>query len=451
MNTIFSINLIKGRIKKIIIINIILFFLIYQALFIYGLKIFFYESNSPEYFQNFAKEIQTTPMEDETVALIKKILVLGHELYESSEKNGKLFTDSLLLNDKVKAFVDANSGTIELNIINPLVTSATVETALSTKKIIVKDGYTFNHLRKVFKVIYIYCVYQIEKKDKAKVISGINALTAFYSFSQKGIEGSKPLISCMISTALLNLMAEIINKTLESEQLNLTAKELDALFNKLKILPAISDNFFDYMVYEKILIKDAIKNYIMFHYNQNFIKMLSTMVTLKTFDLYYGRLTDQYETIMNNIIDLKNKPYPEVIKNVQIIQKDLEYSHLSIFTSKYHPIILIVVPNCQNAYTLDIISRLKLKGILIKILALKEKILTGKVPQTLDELIKISSYNNTEFNIAIDDFTQKPLIYRVSETGEILIYSAGPDIIDNGGKFSSEKQSYQKTSIDIKL
>jgi len=448
MNVNFSLNLIKGRIKRLIIINIILFFLIYQALFIYGIKIFFFESTLPDYGFAYTNEIQTTKQEDETVALVKNILIKGHELSESPYK---LFIGSLSLNDKARAFLDANSGTIELNIIKPLITSTTAETVLSTKKIIVKDGYRLSHLREAFKIICIYCAYQIEKKDKSKVISGIDSLISLYSFSQKGFDGAKPLISGMVSIALSKMMSETINKALESDQIKFTPEELTTLFNKLKILPAISDDFFGCMAYEKILIKNAINDFIMFQYNKNFIKMTAVLVMLKTLDLYYGSFSEQYETIMNTAINLKNKPYSEIVNTAKLLEKELSYSNLGLFTSKYHPLILIVVPSYHNAYLQDLISQLQLKGAMLKIVALREKILTGKVPQTLDELVKISGYGNPEFNLEIDNFTQKPLVYKVSETGEVLIYSAGPNMIDNGGNFSPITKEYEKADIDIKL
>jgi|GEM_PF-3678961 len=427
-----------GSIKSGIIFSIVLFLLIFQAFFIYGLFSLYY-SEGMALSEPLISLIQRTGSEE---VAIKNII----EILELKDFNSK----DIIVNRK---FAENQMETIENKIIGFLDCdhNADLLKIIGQNKIMVSESYKFNALRNIVKSLREYVLICLEKKDVGKAISGFNSIISMVIFSKKGNEGVKVLIGGMISTALRNILCEVTAKLLESAKDNLTLDQLEKINqNFIKCIESTTD-FFDILKGEMNVVKISFTNYSMSFYKNNFFKSLALLLALKSMDLYYGSAMDQYEEIMNKFISVKEKPYGEAHKKIKAVLDDFDTktkSAFSILSSPIHPLVMIAVPNISRAFDQFTASKIKMNAILIRIALLKNLRSGGKTPLSINEVSTLPALSNGN-DRTTDFFTGEKLKYSVSQTGEVSIYSCGPDMKDDGGK--NDGSSCPANGFDIKL
>jgi len=409
--------------KSKIIFSIVLFFLLFQAFLMYGLVSIFYDGSrdSSEQRVNF---VQRTDSEETVIKNILKLIELDDYKFHTGDIN-RNFTEKHMetIENRVIGYLDPdrNPGLLEI---------------IGQNKIMVSEPYKFNKMKNIVKSLKEYVLICLEKKDFDKAVSAFNAMVSMTLFSERGNEGVQVLICGMLSTGLRVLLSEVAKKILESAKDNLTADQLEKINQKINKCSECATGFFDTLKGEINAVKIVFTNYPSGFYKNNFFKALALMLALKSMDLYYGNAIDQYEEIMNKFMSVKDKPYAQASKKIKDTFDDFEAktkTPYSILLSRTHPLVMMTVPSIYRAFNHFVATKIRMNAISIRIALLKNSRSGGKPPSSINEVPNLPGLSNGKEKIT-DYFTGEKLKYSVSQTGEVTIYSCGPDMIDNGGK-----------------
>ncbi len=424
--------------KSRIIFSIVLFFLLFQAFLTYGLVSIFYDGSN-DHSERPVNLVQRTDSEEAVIKKILELIELDDYKFHTGDIN-RNFTEKHMetIENRVIGYLDPdrNPGLLEI---------------IGQNKIMVSEPYKFNAVKNIVKSLKEYVLICLEKKDFEKALSAFNAMVSMVIFSERGNEGAQVLICGMISTSLRIILSEVTNKLIDGAKENLTADRLEKMNQKINKCSECATGFFDVLKGEMNAVKTNFTNYPSGFYKNNFFKALALMLAFKSMDLYYGNAIDQYEEIMNKFMSVKDKPYAEACKKIKDTFADFEIkakTPYSIFLSRMHPLVMMAVPNLCRAFDQFVATKMRMNAISIRIALLKNSRSGGKTPLSINEVPNLPGLSSGKDKIT-DLFTGEKLKYSVSQTGEVTIYSCGPDMMDNGGK--TDAYNGLSAGFDIKL
>lgn len=418
----------KGRVKSIIILTCVLLFIAFQSVLIYAFFLsanISYGATAPKIILDKTEEIYIT------------------KLASIMELCGKNFTDY-----DYKKTAQNNTDTIENELIAGLDSASgdTLETVLTSTRLLFNRPYSLRHLRTAARVLEEYARIRIEKKDAAGAVRAINSIMSLAMVPQIGIESEKALICDIITYVLKSHVTALIGELLKCGA-KIDAADLERLTAKLTKYEARCDDFAEALRHEKEACARMIeKNFLGIHPKSDRFEKMMVLTFVKASELYYGDLSKQYITVMDKAIKAAGLKFAEADKKLEelahlerAINKSTIYI-LAVLKSEINPLILTILPSYEEFYRKFMVQRAHTRAAVIKLAARRIEDAGGrdKLPAAIDGF-KIDPYIKANPWVVEDPFSGKPLLYKKGDTGEITIYSTSYDTKDDGGSFGDSK------------
>jgi hypothetical protein len=378
----------------------------------------------------------------------KIILDKTEEIYISKlasimELSGKNFTDY-----DYKKTAQNNTDTIETVLIAGLDSASgdTLETVLTSKRLLFNRPYSLRHLRTATRVLEEYARIRIEKKDAAGAVRAINSIMSLSMVPQIGIESEKALICDIITYVVKSHVTVLIGELLKCGA-KIDPADLEKLTAKLTKYEARCDDFAEALRHEKEACARLLdKNLFGVHPKSDRFEKMMVLTFVKASELYYGNLPQQYRSIMDKAIKAASLKFSEADKKLEElaqIEKKINKSTiyiLAVLESEINPLILTILPSYEEFYRKFMVQRAHTRAAIIKLAARRIEDAGGrdKLPAVIDGF-KIDPYIKANPWVVEDPFSGKPLLYKKGETGEITIYSTSYDTKDDGGSFDDSK------------
>jgi len=457
----------RGRVNKLFVIIAVLCFLAFQCVLVYGILLITKNSYAGP---QAAKVVKRSAEEAKTAAKIVELfrsyersdLYFTRFFYSSYESGKKSLakssstSENVLVNKYEKA-LEANLATIENTLISYLDadSNSTLSAFLLENRILFSEKFSYTGERTAWQALSAYANYNIEKGDTAKALAAVNSLLSLSLIAQKGNNGEKHLLSGMIAIAAKKTACDSAMKLINSKN-PLSAGQLASLNEKIERYSPLYDDIFAMIADEKSMVDEkAFREFFADIKSRSKIEWIAANLAVDLMNVYYGDAVKQYSKFMDDIIACKALSYKESIFKLNAFNdkiNKINNSPIELITSDINPLVIMAVPNVKRAVEQHMISKLMVNGVILRI-ALQKLFRAGlSAPANIDELSKLDELKKHP-GICNDIFTGEPLKYSVSSTGEVSIYSVGPDMTDNGGKFNNiqEGVGFITTGYDLKL
>jgi len=422
----------SGRIKRILVVVAILVFVAFQCVLIYGFVV------ARSYALSAAEtprpaEVKRTTLEE---GIAKKIL----SAYDAFDpKKHRAFLSLSDKDTKSVELVRANASTIESALISALdpASGSSIESFIFNKKILFSESYSFRAMRNCGFILKIYSRERLDAGDTEKAAAAIRAMFSLSLVAQKGFEGQNPLISGMIAIAIKKMAADAAitasrhSAALKSEEMNSVSSHIK------KCIPWYMD-IFDMLEGEKRCFTEQLLAEALTPKNAGMMKRAINAAAFGVFQAYFGNIKEHYEKLLADIFATRGKGYSETKRVTAALMKKLDEcssSPLALLRSEINPVVLIAIPNFGKANEHCVYSNMMVNSALLS-LALRERAgRSENAPGTLAELCAEPLASGVA-GILTDAFTGSELKYSVGPTGEVTLYTVGPDMKDDGGKFA---------------
>ncbi len=418
-------KMVNGGVKTTVLLTLVLLFLAFQSVLIYA----FFMSINVSY-------CSQAP----SVILDKTEEVYVNRLAYIIELSGKNF-----IGKDLKKITVNNISTIENELISVLDYKAgdSLETVLSSNRLIFNKSYSFKNLRLAAAALEEYANIALTDKKMDKVFSAVNSILSLAMVPQIGIGSEKAMICDVITYALKRRASAVINLSLKSG-IYIENELIEKLITKLIKYELRTDNFEKAFNHEKESCIRLIKRQI--YSNQSDFgrfNQFALFALVKTSEFYYGDIIEQYTQIINKAIAVEKLDFIEADKKLHElsnlsdkINKSRIYP-LAVLTSEINPLILFSLPAVDKFNREFLLQKARSRAIVIKLMARLIENIYGreKLPASINEYMKEKYIKDNPW-LAQDPFTNKPFLYSIKGAGEIQIYSAGYDVKDDGGSFS---------------
>lgn len=436
-------NVGKGGVREVILLTAVLLFIAFQSVLLYAFFLstnISYGASAPKIILDKTEEIHIT------------------KLASIIEFSGRNFAGG-----NYEKIARANTNTIEIELIGVLDSSSgdSLETILTSKRLLFNRPYSFKSIRSAVCVLEEYAKINLKDKKTVKTVKAINSILSLAMVPQIGIDSEKAIICDMITNAFKRRAAKLIDEMIKSD-----VKIDDALINQL-IVKFVKyenrcDSFVEALRHEKKSFCENIENQLYARQpGYNKFNQFAAFVLVKTSELYYGGIVGQYAAVLDKAIaasGLKFDSADRKLEELSNLDRKINQSRiypLALLKSEINPIVLFSIPSFDKIYRDYLSQSARSRAAIIK-LALrraKNNETAGAAMDTRDaggahDRNKAAAGINVLKNIEpvksnswiiIDPFTDKELLYKIGEIGEITIYSAGYDMKDDGGSFGDGK------------
>lgn len=236
-------------------------------------------------------------------------------------------------------------------------------------------------------------------------------------FAQRPCGEYSTLISKLISVALAHIALEnyqrfLLRSSLTKEQYHQISADLQTVLSEMVPLWKFFDT--EFSLYEQALQKPG---------SAMIILMASPDMSKDKIERLAKEVESNKDSIMQQFAELKQKvlsdlqkPYPEIIN-----------TDFQSVIAQYHPVFKNMLPNYKEAAVREAttVTNWHLTTTTARILAYRKE--KGALPSTLAQLSDIG------LDSPLDPFSTQPFQYSVKGNTAIL-YSIGPDLIDNQGQ-----------------
>lgn len=421
-----------GKAGPVVILTMVLLFIALQSVLIYG------------YFLSVSVS--------HGAPVPKIILDKTEEVYISRLAELVEFSGKNLSGGDMKKVASGNRETIENELIAALDSAPgdSLETVLISGRVLFNRPYSFKHIRAALFALEEYARARIVDKDSAGAARAVNSMLTLAMVPQLGIDSEKALICDLITNAFMTRTMKLIDEFLKSG-VKIDSASLDKLLVKIAVYESVRDDFAGALRHEKKACRRMIESHLYsMRPDVNKYNQIATIMFVKTSELYYGSIAEQYSAIMDRAIAASGLKFGEADRKLEElshldreINKAMIYP-LALLRSEIHPLVIYSVPSLDKFHREFLGQRARTRATMIKLAARRVEDATGRaaLPAAIegfkaDPVIRANQW-------AIEDpFTSKPLLYKKGDTGEITIYSAGYDMKDDGGSFADGR--------DIKL
>ena len=457
----------RGRVNKLFVIIAVLCFLAFQCVLVYGIMLIaknsFAGPRAPKVVKRSAEEADTAAKIVKLFGFYEKADLYFTRFYHSSYETGKKnrekssATAENALIDKYEKALEANLSTIENTLISYLDvdSNSTLSAFLLENRILISEQFSYTGERTAALALGAYANYKIEKGDTARALAAVNSLLSLSLIAQKGNNGEKHLLSGMIAIAIKKTAYDSAAKLINSKK-SLSAEQFTSLMNKIEKYSFLYDDIFSMIADEKNTVDErAFREFFTDIKSRSKVQWVAANLAVDLLNFYYGDAVKQYSKAMDDIIACKGLSYKETtLKLDAFFEKigKMNKSLIELINSDINPLVLMAVPNVKRAVEQQVISKLMVNGVILRAAIQKHAGAGAKAPANTDELSKLDELKKFP-DICSDFFSGAPLKYSVSSTGEVNIYSVGPDMTDDGGKFGyiHEGSGFPTKGYDLKL
>ena len=422
-----------GAVKKIFFIMTAVCFCIFAGVLVYAILLIINDSNiSPDPPKIIKRSV------DEANTAAKIIDLIG--LYKNSNRY-------FIKDEKLKKYFDlkdieSNLSTIENSLLSYLDvdSNSTLSAFLLQNRILFSEKFSYFAECETACALSAYANYKIEKGDNARALSAVNSLLSLSLIAQKGNNGEKNISEGFFIAADIKEMAYRSALKLMNSKTPLSREQFAELASKLEKYSLLYDDIFSLGEEEKLFAKKSIKEQFAELKSEGKVWWVGTNLEFDLMNLYYGDAGKQREKFFDDMIACKNLSYKEMKLKLDHFFKLQVATHISVkavITSDINPVALACT--CQNLKFLiqkHVISKLVVNAVVLRAAIQKQNRAGAKAPSNIDELSKLDCLKKFP-GICTDIFAGTPLKYSVGTTGEVNIYSVGPDMTDDGGKFRS--------------
>mgnify|MGYP000855221993 FL=1 len=418
----------KGRIKSIIILTCVLMFIAFQSVLIYAFFLsanISYGASAPKIILDKTEEVYITKLAS-VIELCGKNFT-GYDYKKTAQNNTDTIETTLI------AVLDSASGD-------------TLETVLTSRRLLFNRPYSFKHLRTASRVLEEYARIRIEKKDAAGAVRAINSIMSLAMVPQIGIESEKALICDIITYVVKSHVTVLIGELIRCGA-KIAQADLERLTAKLAKYEARCDDFAEALRHEKEACARLIEqNFLGIHPKSDRFEKMMVLTFVKASELYYGNLTQQYISVMDKAIKAAGLKFAEADKKLEELahlEKEINKSTiyiLAVLKSEINPLLLPILPSYEEFYRKFMVQRAHTRASIIKLAARRIEDAGGrdKLPAVIDGF-KSDPYIKANPWVIEDPFSGNPLLYKKGETGEITLYSTSYDTKDDGGSFDDSK------------
>ncbi len=457
----------RGRVNKLFVIIAVLCFLAFQCVLVYGILLItknsFAGPQAPKVVKRSAEEADIAAKIVKLFEFYDRSDLYFTRFYHSSYEAGKkalekssATAENVLVNKYEKA-LEANLSTIENTLISYFDTdsNSTLSAFLLQNRILISEKFSYRGERTASLALAAYASYKIEKGDTVKALSAVNSLLSLSLIAQKGNNGEKHLLSGMIAIAVKKTACDSAMKLINSRN-PLSAGQLASLMEKIEKYSFLYDDIFSMITDEKNLLDEkAFREFFAGIKSHSKIEWIAANLAVDLMNLYYGDAVKQYSKVMDDIIACKSSSYKETLVKLNAFTdkiNKINNSPIELINSDINPLVIMAVPNVKRALEQHIISRLMVNGVMLRAAIQKHTRAGEKAPADIEALSKLEELKKFP-DICTDFFAGTPLKYSVSSTGEVLIFSVGPDMTDDGGKFGYiyEGSGFPTKGYDLKL
>ncbi len=434
-------NVRKGGVRAVILLTAVLLFIAFQSVLLYA----FFLSTNISY----------------GAAAPKIILDKTEEIYITRLASIIEFSGCNFAGGDYEKIARANMNTIEIELISVLDSSSgdSLETILTSRRLLFNRPYSFKSIRSAVCVLEEYAKINLKDKNPAKAVTAINSILSLAMVLQIGIDSQKAIICDMLTNAFKRRAVRLIDEMLKSG-----VKIDDALIDKLIVkfvkYEKRCDSFADALRHEKEGFCGNIENQLYARRpGDNRFNQFAAFVLFKTSELYYGGIAEHYAAVLDKAIaasglkfDSADRKLEELSNLDRKINKSRIYP-LALLKSEINPIVLFSLPSFDKIYRDHLSQSARSRAAIIKLSlrraknnetagaaggsrGISEVDGRDKASAGINKLKNMEPVKSNGW-ITIDPFTDKELLYKKSETGEITIYSAGYDMKDDGGNFSA--------------
>jgi hypothetical protein len=437
----------KGGVRAVILLTVVLLFIAFQSVLIYA----FFLSTNISY----------------GAAAPKVILDKTEEIYITKLASVIEFSGLNFAGGDYEKIALANTNTIETEFISLLDSSIgdSLETILTSKRLLFNRPYNFKSIRSAVCVLEEYARINLKDKNAAKAVNAINSILSLAMIPQIGIDSEKALICDMITTAFKHRTTKLIDETLKSG-VRIDCASLDKLTAKLVKYEMRCDGFAAALRHEKEACARIIGEQLYARrpgYNK--YNQFAAFALVKTSELYYGGIAEQYAAVMDKAIAASGLKFDEADRKLEELSNmgrkinRARIYPLALLKSEINPLVIFMLPSYDKFHRDHLLQSARSRAAIIKLAlrraennksvvsveeakensgAANKNAIGNNAPAGIDAVKNIEPVKSNGW-IIIDPFTDKELLYKKSETGEITIYSAGYDMKDDGGSFSDER------------
>lgn len=436
-------NVRKGGVRAVVLLTVVLLFIAFQSVLLYAFFLstnISYGASAPKIILDKTEEIYIT------------------KLASIIEFSGRNFAGG-----NYEKIARANTNTIEIELISVLDSSSgdSLESVLLSERLLFNRPYSFKSIRSAVCVLEEYAKINLNDKNPVKAVKAINSILSLAMVPQIGIDSEKAIICDMITNAFKRRAAKLIDEMLKSG-VKIDDVIIDKLIDKFVKYENRCDSFAEALHHEKKAFCENIENQLYARQpGYNKFSQFATFALVKTSELYYGGIAEQYLAVLDKAIaasGLKFDSADKILEELSNLDRKINQSRiypLALLKSEINPIVLFSIPSFDKIYRDYLSQSARSRAAIIKLSLrrVKNNETAGAVVDMRgasgdDERNKAAAGINALKNvepvksnpwIIIDPFTDKKLLYKTCATCEITIYSAGYDMKDDGGSFKDGK------------
>lgn len=435
-----------GRVKRIAVIVAILAFVAFQSVLIYGFVVA----------RSYALSAAETPRPAAVTRTASEEVIAKKILSAYDAFDPKKLRSFMSLSDKDSKSVElvkVNASTIEnmlISVLDPAAGSS-IESFIFNKKILFSESYSFRAMRNCGFILKIYSREQLRAGDTAKASAAIRAMFSLSLVAQKGFEGQNPIIAGMIAIVIKKMAAEAVISASRNVAALSPQERLSIATHIKKCIPFYMD-IFDMLEGERRCFTEQLLSEILAPQKAGLLSRMVNAAAFGIFQAYFGDIKEHYEKLIADIIATRGKGYSETKRVTSELMKKLEKyssSPLAMLRSEINPVVLIAIPNFGRANEQCLYSDMMVNSALLS-LALRDRAdRSEKAPGSLVEFCADRTVSDVG-GLSKDLFSGADLKYSLSSTGEVTLYTVGPDMKDDGGRFA-EFNSHQTEGYDFRL
>lgn len=425
----------SGAIRRIVLLSAILAFIAFQCVIIFSVISFFRPS--------FAVPKPVVVRDATEEVFVRQYL----SLIKDAEGT---FTESTYRKDirsfDYPAILAANTGTVENRVIRLLDTgqNETLAVILKDSRVLFGEAYFLGIARNLAGLLREYALKKAAEGETDKALAAVNSMLSISMLTFRGCEGHKFIVTYLVSYAIHINAIRTLEAVLDSPKATAKPERLAALAGAMDYYNKLYPDYFDCLRDEI----NACAYYVRTYYecdDRRYYSSTATFYATKALilgsEIYYGAsIPDHYKKYMSAVFDLRGKPFRELAASLATLSKPYDKINSStvyiyaLLNSEINPLSLGMVPNLEKFYYQWAFAKMKMNAEQVKI-ELRRKALEGvRVPGNFESVSSLPALKSRP-ELFTDYFTDSKLRITESPTGEVVIYSAGIDGKDDGGKF----------------